>query len=156
MRIPAQDTKKTPWKLEHFFHIFNIFPCVKYSGDYQFSIASLSVYLIRQTELISLSLSLSLSLLLSVPKPVFLLAFGWNKLAVRRREKKEKGNSPELVVECNPSLPSRKHQHVIILTAAALQLTVMYTREILLVAVRETFCQQYAAENRDTNKITVN
>lgn len=71
-------------------------------------------------------------------------------------KKKEKGNSPELVAECNPSLPSRKHQHVIILTAAALQLTVMYTREILLGAVRETFCQHYAVQNRDTNKISVN
>lgn len=60
------------------------------------------------------------------------------------------------MAECNPSLPSRKHQHVIILTAAALQLTVMYTREILLVAVGQTFCQQHAVQNRDTNKIIVN
>ncbi len=59
------------------------------------------------------------------------------------------------MAESNPSLPSRKHQHVIILTAAALQLSVMYTREILLVAARETFYQQHAVQKSDTNKITV-
>ena len=66
------------------------------------------------------------------------------------KEKKKKRNSPEHVAEYNPSLPNHKHQHVIILTAAALQLSVMYTREILLVAAREMFCQQHAAQNRDT------
>ncbi len=76
--------------------------------------------------------------------------------ACRTEKKKEKkGNSPEFVAGCNPSLPSRKHQHVIILTAAALQLTVMYTREILLVAARGTFCQQHDVQRSDTDKITV-
>ena len=45
------------------------------------------------------------------------------------------------MAECNPSLPSRKHQHVIILTVAALQLTVIYSREILLVAVLRHFAK---------------
>lgn len=110
------------------------------------------MYLIRPTESISLPLSLRLS------QSQF---FCWHLAEItsaRRTEEKKgkKGNSPELVAECNASLPSRKHQHVIILTAAALQLTVMYTREILLVAVSETFSQQHAGQNRDTNKITDN
>lgn len=110
-----------------------------------------SVYLIRRAESIS-SLFLRLS-----QSQLFLLASGCNNVGSQDREEEggKKGNSPELVAERNPPVPSRKHQHVIILTAAALQLTVMYTREILLVAARETRCQQQAEQNKDRQKITV-
>ena len=119
---------------------------------------SLSVSLIRQTESFppSLSLRLSQSQFFCWHLAEITSARGTEEEEEKKKRGKKKGNSPELVAECNPSLPSRKHQHVIILTAAALQLTVMHTREILLVAVRGTLCQQHALQNRDTNKMTVN
>lgn len=98
--------------------------------------------------------TLSLSLCLHLSRSQFLCWHLAEITSARRTEREEQGTSPELVAECNPSLPSCKHQHVIILTAATLQLTVMYTRETLLVEVSETFCQQRAAQNRHKQENT--
>lgn len=59
------------------------------------------------------------------------------------------------MAEGNPSLPSCKHQHVIILTAATLQLTVMHTRETLLVEsqrdILPTACRTKQAQTSRRN-----
>lgn len=126
-----------------FCPVLLIFPFISQSCDWNSSVP----YGVNRN-------TLSLSLCLHLSRSQF---FCWHLAEITsacRTEREEQGTSPELVAECNPSLPSCKHQHVIILTAATLQLTVMYTRETLLVQVSETFCQRRAAQNRHKQENT--